>query len=158
MSLPPRILYVDDDLADCEMMAYWLREECGYDVSAAVDGRQAIALIETEFFDLFLLDYCLPDTTAVHLCDRIRRVNLEAPIIIYSALDREIDRQRAFAAGADYYLVKPDQIHLIEPHLKMLLGKTRPDRLPASAHKVLEETRPIVHNIATPKRKASGIV
>lgn len=160
MSLPPRILYVDDDLADCEMMAYWLREECGYDVSAAVDGKQAIALIETEFFDLFLLDYCLPDTTAVHLCDRIRRVNLEAPIIIYSALDREIDQQRALAAGANFYLVKPDQLHLIKPQLERLLGQSRSyHSTPGPSYQVSEEPlRPIIHNIAMPKRKASGIV
>jgi CheY-like chemotaxis protein len=70
MPVIPRILYVDDDAENVEMMKYWIREECGCDISVAEDGHQALEMIDREFFDLFLLDYCLPDTTAIQLCER----------------------------------------------------------------------------------------
>lgn len=153
MPLAPRILYVDDDLSDCEMMAYWLREECGYDVTAAVDGKQAIDLIKSEYFDLFLLDYCLPDMTAVALCELIREVNREAAIMIYSALDREIDKQRAFASGANYYLIKPEQLFEIKPQIDRLLRTLQsPPAVPEIEH------RTVVHTVPPHRVRSRGIV
>ena len=153
MSLPPRILYVDDDVDACEMMSFWLREECGYDVSTALDGHKALQMIETEFFDLFLLDYCLPDMTAVSLCESIRALNPNAPILIYSALDRDVDQQRAFTAGADYYLVKPDQLADIRPNVDRLLGR-HDQRL----HSPGVEFRTITHHAPLRRIRAGGIV
>ena len=154
MSLKPRILYVDDDVSNNEMMTYWLREECGYDVASAIDGKGAIALIDSEFFDLYLLDYCLPDMTAINLCERIRQLNPDGPIMIYSALDRKVDQERAFEAGANHYLMKPDQMDLIKPEIDRLLSKGVRS-VPAV---VTAEHRSVVHKIAHKRVKSSGIV
>ena len=129
MPVIPRILYVDDDAENVEMMKYWIREECGCDISVAEDGRQALEMIEREFFDLFLLDYCLPDTTAIQLCEKIRSIYPEAPIAIYSALDRPVDKERAMAAGANSYLVKPEQLSDIKPFLDKHLARSNSGRL-----------------------------
>ena len=154
MSLKPRILYVDDDVANNEMMTFWLREECGYDVASAIDGKGAIALIDSEFFDLYLLDYCLPDMTAINLCEKIRQINPDAPIMIYSALDRKVDQERAFEAGANHYLMKPDQMSLIKPEVDRLLGNgTR-----AATAVTTAEHRSVVHKIAHKRVKSSGIL
>jgi CheY-like chemotaxis protein len=154
MSLKPRILYVDDDVANNEMMTYWLREECGYDVASAIDGKGAIALIESEFFDLYLLDYCLPDMTAINLCEKIRQINPEGPIMIYSALDRKVDQERAFQAGANHYLMKPDQMGLIKPEIERLLG----NGMRAAASVVTAEHRTVVHKVSHKRVRSSGIV
>ena len=82
MSVNPRVLYVDDDVENCELMKYWVREECGCDISIAMDGKEALQMIESEYFDLFLLDYCLPDTTGIKLCEKIRSLYPEAPIAV----------------------------------------------------------------------------
>lgn len=153
MSLQPRILYVDDDVANNEMMTFWLREECGYDVASATDGKGAIALIDSEFFDLYLLDYCLPDMTAINLCERIRAISPTAPIMIYSALDREVDQQRAYKAGANHYLMKPDQMDLIKPEIEKLLGRSQQQARPAAA----AEHRTVVHKVSHKHVKSSGI-
>lgn len=129
MPVIPRILYVDDDAENGEMMTYWIREECGCDIAVAVDGKQAFDMIEREFFDLFLLDYCLPDTTAIQLCEKIRSIYPEAPIAIYSALDRPVDKERAMAAGANSYLVKPEQLADIKPFLDKHLTRSDSGRL-----------------------------
>jgi len=126
MPVIPRVLYVDDDAENCEMMRYWIREECGCDISIAMDGKEALQLIDAEFFDLFLLDYCLPDTTGIKLCETIRKLYPDAPIAVYSALDRDIDKQRAIDAGATSYLVKPEELDQIKPFLNRYLSHSMP--------------------------------
>ena len=126
MSVIPRILYVDDDVDNCEMMKYWIREECGCDIAIAMDGKQALEKIETEFFDIFLLDYCLPDTTGIKLCEKIRSIYPDAPIALYSALDRSIDKERAMEAGATSYMVKPEELDQIKPFLNRHLVRPIP--------------------------------
>jgi DNA-binding response OmpR family regulator len=162
MSIPPRILYVDDEPDNLEMMRYWLREDCGLDVTTALDGESAMEHIRKEFFDIYLLDYCLPDTTGVELCKRIRRFDKQAPILIYSALDRDVDRQRSLDAGANMYLVKPDELEKIRPQLERLLHRRMTDNevkeskiAPSTKTKSLTETSPAPIRA---RRKHSGIM
>jgi DNA-binding response OmpR family regulator len=161
MSIPPRILYVDDEPDNLEMMRYWLHEDCGMDVTTALDGRTAMEYIRKEFFDIYLLDYCLPDTTGVELCKRIRRYDRQAPILIYSALDRDVDRQKSLDAGANMYLVKPDELEKIKPQVERLLHRSVSENgggvreTTTSAQPTLTDTSP-THNKA--RRKHSGIM
>lgn len=155
MSVVPRVLYVDDDFDNCEMMKYWIREECGCDIAIAMDGKEALEMIESQFFDLFLLDYCLPDTTGIKLCEKIRSLYPEAPIALYSALDRPIDKQRAIDAGATSYMVKPEELDQIKPFLdrhlsRPVVEKTRKEKATAES-----SSSKGVHRGRT---RASGIV
>lgn len=155
MPVIPRILYVDDDVDNCELMKYWIREECGFDISIAMDGQQAMEMIDSEFFDLFLLDYCLPDTTGIKLCEQIRQLYPDAPIAVYSALDRDIDKQRALDAGATSYLVKPEDLEQIKPFLNRHLSR------PVSApllHETPTAATPSSKGIHRGRTRASGIV
>jgi DNA-binding response OmpR family regulator len=149
MMLPPRILYVDDDRMNIELMAYWLSKDRGFDLTTAMDGREAGNIMKDQKFDLFLLDYCLPDTTAAALCRQIRQINPTVPIIVYSALDREVDRKAALDAGANTYLVKPEDIHLIEPTIDRLLGRTENSHLNHSLSR---------HGTPASRRRSMGIV
>ena len=155
MPVIPRILYVDDDAENGEMMRYWIREECGCDIAVAVDGKQAVDMIDREFFDLFLLDYCLPDTTAIQLCEKIRSIYPEAPIAIYSALDRDIDKEKAMAAGANSYLVKPEQLADIKPFLDKHLERSNSGRLIPINTASRSDTAPAQHRN---RFRAGGIV
>lgn len=155
MPVIPRVLYVDADAENGEMMTHWIREECGCDIAVALDGNQAGVMIDREFFDLFLLDYCLPDTTAINLCEKIRSIYPEAPIAIYSSLDRDIDKQRALAAGANSYLVKPEQLAEIKPFLDKHLARSNSGRsLPIHADRKNESSS--VHH--RNRFRAGGIV
>jgi len=125
MSVSHRILYVDDDPANLDLLAYWLKHDCGYEITTAVSGHQASQLIEKFTYDLYLLDYCLTDTTAISLCRKIRQKDRQVPIIIYSALDRDIDRRLAARAGADLFLVKPDDLDQLSARIRELLDRKR---------------------------------
>lgn len=142
MSVNPRVLYVDDEQENCSVMEYWLRSECGLDVTVAYDGKSALEHIDTEYFDIYLLDYCLPDTTGVELCRSIRTLDAATPIVIYSALDRDIDRIQAMNAGASCYLIKPDELLQLKPRIERLLEVRSIDKdLPRSDNQVSPESR-----------------
>ncbi len=157
MLLPPRILYADNDAIDSQLMSHWLTDSFGFDVTTAPDGKQAGELIERESFDLFLLDYCFPDTTAVQICMKIRAVDPFIPILIYSTLNREVDKQQAIAAGANDYLVKPDQMNLLKSHIDALLEMRLPDRFSATQRKNISLTR-VAGNRLSVRLRASRIV
>ncbi len=110
MPIHSQVLYVDDEAGNCEMMKYYLESELPVKVITEPDGRGAMNRIGKEFFDVYILDYGLPDTTGIELCKWIRTVTDGSKIIIYSALDRPIDKRRALVAGADKYFVKPNDI------------------------------------------------
>lgn len=124
MPISPRILYVDDDPEGRAFISFWLERDFGLDVVSASDGSEARQFIEQEFFDLYLLDYCLPDVTATSLCKDIKAANPSAPIIVYSALDRDVDRIHAIKAGANSYFVKPDQIDMVGTEIKRLFDNS----------------------------------
>ena len=85
-----------------------------YRVSTAATAQEALALIKTEPIDLLILDNILPEMTGVELCRMIREKNSQLPIMFYSAMARKIDREKAMAAGANEYLVKPNDLDRFE--------------------------------------------
>jgi OmpR-family two-component system manganese-sensing response regulator len=122
-----RILFVDDDEDSCQMMSIMLNlTDENFAVTLANTAEQALALIETQQFDMFILDYRLPDLTGVELCGRIRQIDSRTPIMFYSGMAREIDRQSAKTAGADEYLIKPNDLNRIPETIQRYLNSERP--------------------------------
>lgn len=108
-----RILIVDDNKDSCEIMSLILTySNNSYDISAAHTAQEALDLIKTRDFDLYILDNRLPDASGIDLCDRIRETDQLTPIIFYSALSGEMFEKAAKEAGADEYLVKPDDMDI----------------------------------------------
>ena len=111
MSGSYNILFVDDDQDSCEMMSVLLMlGNSDFEVISAHTAEEALALIKAQSFDLFILDYLLPDMTGLDLCDRIRQIDKQTPIMFYSAMTHIIDKETAKAAGANEFLVKPNDL------------------------------------------------
>lgn len=118
-----RILYVDDDEDSRELMEVMLKQESAdYKVASVSTVKRALVLIENLTFDLYILDYALPDETGTELCRKIRRTDSHTPVMFYSAMAREIDRQTAMAAGATEYLVKPNDLDRLTETVGRLLS------------------------------------
>jgi DNA-binding response OmpR family regulator len=106
-----RILIVDDNQDSCEIMSLILKySNHSYDISLAFSAQEALDLIGKNDFDLFVLDNRLPDSTGVELCRRIRENDKQTPVIFYSAIGGGVFEKAAKEAGADEYLVKPDDL------------------------------------------------
>ena len=119
-----RILYVDDDPDSCELMSVWLTADgTEYDVTVVSTAQDANMLIADAGFDLYILDYCLPELSGAELCRAIREIDVDVPVIVYSAIARPVDRETASEAGVDLYLVKPDDLDRLKPAISHLLRK-----------------------------------
>jgi len=108
-----RVLYVDDDEDSREMLCLLLRSS-RIEVEAVSTAAQALSSIQTEHFDLYLLDAWLPDLDGFELCNRIRRLLPHAPILFFSGTAYETDKQRAIEVGANAFITKPDLGGLLE--------------------------------------------
>lgn len=104
-----KILVVDDELAILQTLRFNL-ERNGYAVCTATDGRSAVALAASERPDLIILDIMLPVLDGIEACKEIRK-KTNAPIIMLTAKDQEIDKVLALELGADDYVTKPFSLH-----------------------------------------------
>jgi len=77
MTPAPRLLLVEDDAAVAEVVALHLRG-AGYEVEHAADGHQALRRIESQRWDLVLLDVMLPGTDGFEICRRLRAKESQA--------------------------------------------------------------------------------
>jgi DNA-binding response OmpR family regulator len=101
----------------------------GYESAVATSGAEALAYTRAQRPDLVLLDVSLPDTDGFELLRVLRRELGDAPVIIVTARNRELDEIIALDLGADDYLIKPVDFDLILAHIKAVLR-----RLHLSAH------------------------
>src|SRR5262245_15122403 len=106
--MKPTILVVEDEAAISTLLAYNLQKE-GYRVVEAVDGEEALLIVDEQKPDLILLDWMLPQTSGIEVCRRlrIRPETRNIPIIMLTARGEEADRIRGLDIGADDYITKP---------------------------------------------------
>jgi DNA-binding response OmpR family regulator len=121
--LAKRILCVDDDEDTCDLLKTMLGR-ADFDVISVPDAAEALRLIESERFDLYVLDSEMPGFSGLTLCHRIRTVDTHTPIVIFSGHGFESHREAGMLAGANAYIVKPDVTELI-PTVKRLLEESR---------------------------------
>lgn len=117
-----KILCVDDDIESCRFLEFLLGSS-GEDfvVKSVHAANEAIELIEKESFQLYILDNWMLGFSGVHLCSLIRRTDKLTPILFYTAADRPAYRIEALNAGANEYLVKPDDLGRIEETVRRFL-------------------------------------
>lgn len=118
----PRILYVDDH-ADTREMAYILLGMAGYRVTTAASSAEAMARIADMEFDLFILDYHLPDGAGSDLCLRAKEVQPDVPILYYSAVVLPDHIERTLDKCGDAYLRKPASVEELDAVIQRLLRK-----------------------------------
>ena len=82
----------------------------GYNVRTAQDGEIGLKKALDENPDLIILDIMLPKINGYEICDQVRKNNLDMPIIMLTAKDRESDVILGLNLGADDYVTKPFSI------------------------------------------------
>ena len=100
------VLVVDDDNAVCRIVHRMLSHE-NYEVRAASSVADALKVIEQESFDVYLLDYKLPDGSGLDVAARIREKWGSVPIVLISGYDPAIVALRAQQLGITEFLQKP---------------------------------------------------
>jgi DNA-binding response OmpR family regulator len=129
--MPDTILIVEDDRTLRETLEYRLTRE-GYTVFTAADGSAGLDAARRERPNLLLLDIMLPGLDGFELC-RILRREMNAPIIMLTARDQEIDKVVGLEVGADDYLTKPFSMRELLARIKAQLRRVRLTREDAIA-------------------------
>ena len=119
----PRILFVEDHDDTRDLIALLLDHQ--YDVSTASTLHDALNLIRSGHFNLFIFDSWLLDGSGVDLCKRVREFDQSTPILFYSAAAYESDKNLALNAGAQAYLVKPVDVADLLKTIKSLIPESR---------------------------------
>ena len=101
----PTVLVVDDDHKLISLVRMYLERE-GFQVIAAYDGPQALALFERHHPRFVILDVMLPRLDGVAVCRRLRR-HSAVPILMLTARVEEVDKLVGLSVGADDYVTKP---------------------------------------------------
>jgi two-component system OmpR family response regulator len=119
-----RILVVEDNRDSREMIKTLLSVSGnGYKVVAVETAAEALVLDAREPFDLYILDIWLPGMDGLGLCRRLRERNRRQPIIFFSAMVQITDRDYVLQAGADEFLIKPQDIDRFLPVVSELLAR-----------------------------------
>ncbi|CAB3665552.1 response regulator [Trinickia soli] len=119
------ILVVDDDREIRTGVVEYLRKN-GLRASAAVNGREMFAQLDTSAFDLIVLDIMMPGDDGLVLCRTLRSGKHKAtPILLLTARDDETDRIVGLEMGADDYVVKPFSPRELLARIKAVIRRAR---------------------------------
>lgn len=151
----PRVLIVEDEEAQAELLRYNF-ERAEFNVGVANDGDEALVAVEEQAPDIVVLDWMLPGTSGITVCQRMRArpETREIPVILLTARGEEADRVRGLESGADDYVVKPFSPAELIARVRAVLRRTRPSladerlqcidiTMDVGTHRVSRSGRPI---------------
>jgi len=114
-----KLLIVEDNDSSYEFLEILLRKK-GASTFRAVSGIEAVEIHAEEKVDLILMDLQLPEMSGFDAMVRIREKDTKVPIIVQTAFSEQSEREKAFEAGCDDYLVKPINKRKLEDILEKL--------------------------------------
>lgn len=104
-----RILFAEDDPDSRELICGVLNKK-GLEVVCPDSPFDVLRIAKEEKFDAYLLDNWMSEFSAVDLCQQIRELDSQTPIIFYAAAAFPAERERALATGAQAYVTRPSSI------------------------------------------------
>ncbi len=117
-----RVLIVDDE----EKIREVVREYAlinGYEVDEADDGYEAVLKVESNDYDVIVLDIMMPKLDGFSACRQIKKIK-NIPIIMLSARQEEYDKLLGFEIGVDDYVVKPFSPKELMARIKVIVERT----------------------------------
>jgi DNA-binding NtrC family response regulator len=125
--MPKRILIVDDDEFVREALSSALQSQ-GYDVLEAARLDTGLKLFGSESCDAAIIDYQLPDGTALQLIPRLKAIDATIPVIVmtgHGTIDLAV---KAIKLGAEYFFTKPVELDVMYELLSRALDDQRSRR------------------------------
>ncbi len=101
-----RIAYLEDDMAQAELVTHWLKE-AGHNCIHMASGREFMSLLRRDTFDILVLDWEVPDMNGYAVLEEVRASGNRTPVLFATQRDDESSIFGALSQGADDYMVKP---------------------------------------------------
>jgi two-component system OmpR family response regulator len=122
------VLIVEDDT----QLNIAISEFCklkGFDHLSVKDGLEAIDKIDSEIFDLYIIDINVPHVNGIELLKHIRKTNLDTPVIIITASLEIQNFAIAFENGCNEYIKKPFHLKELDIRIDNLLSMNPPEKI-----------------------------
>lgn len=113
------LLVVEDERVLCETIARSLRR-LAYSVDSCYDGNRALELLQTERYDLVILDLNLPGRDGMSVLRTLRQTDRDTRVLILSARNEVSDKVEGLDAGANDFLSKPFHLAELEARIRSL--------------------------------------
>lgn len=125
------ILIIEDEKRVADLLKAGL-EEAGYMTLVAYDGEMGLRLFRSNVVQLVISDIVLPKMDGFAVCEEIRRINANVPVLMLTALGSTDDKLDGFDAGADDYMVKPFDFRELCARVRVLMKRRQEvDEVPA---------------------------
>ena len=118
------ILVADDD-KNIRLLLKKVLERENYLVSTAVNGEQALEILDREHIDLAVLDIMMPRMDGYEFTRLLRENHNDLPILMVSARQQPADKKQGFLAGTDDYMTKPIDPEELLLRVKALLRRAK---------------------------------
>lgn len=119
-----KILIVEDDKDIAELVRLHLAD-LGHSIKVCHDGDKGWCALQTENFDLAILDIMLPGMDGLEICKKIRaHQTAYTPVLMLTSRATELDRVLGLELGADDYLTKPFSLLELIARVKALLRRS----------------------------------
>ncbi|BCO29204.1 transcriptional regulatory protein QseB [Rhodoferax lithotrophicus] len=128
-----RLLLVEDDVMIGESVLDLLRDE-GYAVDWVKDGEMADTAIDSQTYDVILLDLGLPRRDGLTVLRRLRQRKDRTPVLIATARDAVSQRVEGLDMGADDYIVKPYELDELLARIRALIRRAAGRAEPVYEH------------------------
>lgn len=116
------ILLIEDEASIAELLSLHL-SDASSEVTHVADGVRGLALAVQKRWDLIILDLGLPRCDGLDICQQVRELHPETPIVVVTARGSESDRIRGLEMGADDYVTKPFSVSELVARIKALMRR-----------------------------------
>ena len=119
-----KILIAEDD---CELRQLFSRvlTKNGYTVRGVVNGKEALAALDQEYYDLIISDIMMPEMDGYELVRQLRDAGSTTPVLMITAKDAFDDMRMGFLSGTDDYMVKPVNVNEMVLRVGALLRRAQ---------------------------------
>lgn len=117
-----KILIVEDEKNLNSVINRYLKKE-GYSVDSAFDGEEAIDFLDVCEYDAIIADIMMPRMNGYELVKKMRKRNIDTPILILTAKDSLEDRVKGLDIGADDFVVKPFEFEELIARIRALIRR-----------------------------------
>jgi DNA-binding response OmpR family regulator len=118
-----KILFLEDEPTISEVTTEYMKMQ-NYEVVCAKDGEEALEFLESNYFDLAILDIMVPKVSGLVVLQHIKKTNPKMATIMLTALEDEQTQLKAFNLYADDYVVKPFSPLLLLKRIETILRRT----------------------------------
>lgn len=118
------VLIIEDDPEICDLLTIHL-EDLGCQVVAIMDGVAGFEAARKQEHDLIILDIRLPSMDGIAICQKLRALDVNTPIIMLTARSEEIDRVLGLEVGADDYMTKPFSVREFIARVKAIFRRSQ---------------------------------